>query len=238
MVSNISPTSSGRIEKDRLYEDYKQACTCAKVDYFKKEVFSKFVFQIFPKISKIRSGIGSERKCIYVGIDKVTPTQSSSLFLTEIQNHLDAESVLLSKSLVDAKIGVMSNITANGNRVIKEITLNFVLKTWNLEVRGITINLNTLGLLPEFDLTLRSWRNILYVVKHIRLCKGLIVSDKKTIPINITAEVIEDDSKDDQISSRYMRCSKCLGVVSWLYTGNACIHCRKLLHSFKNTDQS
>jgi hypothetical protein len=49
----------------------------------------------------------------------------------------------------------------------------------------------------------RSWRNILYVVKHIRLCKGLIVSDKKTIPINITAEVIEDDSKDDQISLQY-----------------------------------
>ena len=105
-------------------------------------------------------------------------------------------------------------------------------------MRGVTINLNILGLLQEFDSTLRSWRNILYVVKRIRLYKGLIVSDKKTVPINITAEVIEDDSKDDQISSRYMRGRPCLGVVSWLYTGNACIHCRKLLNSFKNTDQS
>ena len=70
-------------------------------------MFSKFVFQIFPKISKIRSGTGSERKCIYVGIDKATPTQSSSLYLTEIQNHLDAEYVLISKSLLYAKIGVI-----------------------------------------------------------------------------------------------------------------------------------
>lgn len=238
LVSNISPISSGRIEIDRLYEDYKQACTHAKEDYFTKGVFSKFIIQIFPysKISRIKRC--GERIRQYVGIDKATPTQSSSLFLTEIENHLDEECVLLSKSLVDAKIGVMSNITANGNRVIKEITLNFILKTWNLEVRGVTINLKTLGLLPEFDLTLRSWRNILYVVKRIRLCKGLVVSDKKTIPIHITAEVIEDESKDDQISSRYMRCSGCLGVVSWIFTGNACNRCRKLLNSFKNTDQT
>jgi hypothetical protein len=107
LVSNISPTSSGRIESDRLYEDYKQACTHAKVDYFSKSVFSRFVFYIFPysKNSIIKSG--SERTHVYVGIDKATPTQSSSLYLTEIQNHLDAESILLSKSLLYAKIGVI-----------------------------------------------------------------------------------------------------------------------------------
>ncbi|CAG2226600.1 unnamed protein product [Mytilus edulis] len=35
-----------------------------------------------------------------------------------------------------------------------------------------------------------------------------------------------------------MRCSTCFGVIAWLCTGTACIHCRKLLNPLKNTDQS
>ncbi|CAC5399565.1 unnamed protein product [Mytilus coruscus] len=95
LVTNISPTLNGRIEADTLFEDYKQACACANVEFLAK----KFV--------------------------------------------------------------------------------------------------------KKFDLTLQSWRNIQYVVKLIRLCKGLIVNDKKTIPLHITSEV-EQDSNGDEDSYRWM----------------------------------
>ena len=238
MVTNISSTLiNGKIEADALFEDYKQACACANVQFLAKNLFSRVVLQIFPHSKQSRIRNGSERKHVYIGIDKtISSTPSSNFLPSEIRNHLDTESVLLSNSEVYARIGVLSNITANGNHVIKEITLNFITKIWTLKVRGITVNLDTLGLSRNFDLTVQSWKNILYVVKLIRLCKGLIVTDKKTIPLHITSEVIQDNNEED--SYRFMRCSTCFGVISWLCTGTACIHCRKLLNPFKNTDQS
>ena len=83
--------------------------------------------------------------------------------------------------------------------------------------------------------------DIVYIVKRLKICKGLIVNNKKTILINITVEVLQEvlqNNKESKRTYKSMRCRTCLEVLNWLSTGNACIRCRKLLNSFKNPDQS
>ena len=148
-----------------------------------KALFFRTMRQVFPtaKASRIREeGV---RKHVFVGITSTEETISDKCesFLSIIQSDLPTDCIVLSKTDAYVKIGVMSYILSNGNQVFKEITFNLITKNWNLRVRGVTVNLYNLGLSNKFDFTVKSMEDIVYIVKRLKICKGLIVNNKKKL---------------------------------------------------------
>ena len=138
------------------------------------------------------------------------------IFFFIIQSVLPTDCIVLSKTDAYVKIGVMSYILSNGNQVFKEITFNLIIKNWNLRVRGVTVNLYNLGLSNKFDFTVKSMEDIVYIVKRLKICKGLIVNNKKTILINITVEVLQEvlqNNKESKRTYKSMRCRTCFEVL-------------------------
>ena len=50
-------------------------------------------------------------------------------------------------------VGIKTGFMSNGNMVMKMIELNGLNRTWSLTVRGITVDLNTLGIENTFEAT-------------------------------------------------------------------------------------
>ena len=216
-----------------LYQTYEAECLMRCINTLPKNLFSRIVLQVFPctKHSRIRCSTG--RKHVYSGIaykqSSLNSTLQEKVQLTNIENFLESGHVLLSKTQYIAKLGMMTDFTANGNIVFKELSFNFSSEMWDLKVRGKQVNLENLGISKYFDGTIENLKDILYLVKLLKLCKGIPVNDKKSIPVYITTELIEENGT----SCKSMRCSTCFGVLTWFCTGTECKNCQKSLNSLK-----
>ena len=202
-----------------------------------KTFFSKLIHRLFSNVTRTRftKPDKTTRQCAYVGVSYLQSEISNEIFnLVDMNNYWDSETLLLKKNEFSVTIGILSNVVSNGYDIFKKATFNVDSKSWNLEVRGTLINLNTLGLSCEFNKTLKAFKDILYIVKQIKLCKGLELCDKKTAPTDIVVESLTFNDSESKVKS--FRCNTCIGVIGWTQTGDACIKCRKRLNTFKNTN--
>jgi hypothetical protein len=126
-----------------------------------------------------------------------------------------------------------TDIISNGNKVLKEIKLDFQNYKWSLKVRGKGINLEKLGISGHFDGTKECLDHILHMTNKLNICVGLPVGNKQQIPIHITTESITMEGDENSHEFR-MRSKSCKEILSWFSTGKSCRPCTKHLNSFKN----
>lgn len=81
-----------------------------------------------------------------------------------------------------------TNIISNGNRVMKEITLDFRNQSWSPKAMGKRTNLEKVGVSSNFDGTKECLNDILHITSSLNICLGLLVENKQHIPIHIKTE--------------------------------------------------
>ncbi|KAJ8313193.1 hypothetical protein KUTeg_009256 [Tegillarca granosa] len=228
----VSPSSSQGF--------YSKDCVTENLQCLPRNTFFRILPKLFPSVKSSHIRVSSGRKHIYTGIsfnDLDTRYGEELLQISNIQNHLYYNTFLMYKTESYVKIGMMSNILANDNVIIKEVTLNFTTRKWNLKIRGKTIAFKRLGVSDNFNNTVSNLRTILYIVKMIRICTGLDVVQKKAIPVRIICEKISYVSDENFGGIRKMRCGSCCSVLGWCSIGDSCINCIKLLNEFKQSEQ-
>lgn len=107
-----------------------------------------------------------------------------------------------------------TNIISNGNRVMKEITLDFQDHSWSLKVNGKRTNLEKFGISNNFDGTKECLNDILHITSSLNICFGLLVENKMHIPIHIKTESVSTNG-DENSNELRIRCNSCRGVLSW-----------------------
>jgi len=69
---------------------------------------------------------------------------------------------------------------------MKENVFNFSYKSWQLKVHSKIVNLHNLGLSEHFDTWVNDLKEIVYLLKQIKLRTGIEYVDKHVIPfINV-----------------------------------------------------
>lgn len=236
LCSNIEVKEGECIKVKDLKNKYEEICSQKNWLPLNDNVLCKYLFQIFPDIKRSRGRSEDDsRYLMYVGITWKTRRSSEIITPMGVTNYLNHDGMLSSSSLSAATVLVMSETVSNGNIVMKEICLNFTDFKWGLKVRGNNICLEDFGISSHFDCTGESFREIMEIVKKMKLCVGIEIIEKKAVPIHIIYETISLRGEECKCSQR-MRTKTCNQILSWLSTGESCQRCIKNLDKFKNDD--
>ncbi|XP_033753116.1 uncharacterized protein LOC117336613 [Pecten maximus] len=229
----------GMVDKQQLYELYKKQCDKHSVKSLSITCIAKIVCKLFPdiKFSRIRTGGKSgsnNRKNVFKGISFCGLSHDNIEFITveNLQLQLDESCFLSSRTHESANILMPTNISANGNMLMKEICLNFSNMKWQLNVRGKSIDLSNLGISDKFDRSVSNFKTILRIVKSLDLCVGCDKDEKTPVPNHILCEHVTLSENGQQTTIKKLRSLHCLGVISWFSIKDVCSRCRHNLQSF------
>lgn len=225
---------SGQISKDDLlqsFHDYQY--TTPAIASISSQLFARYLLKVFPHVttSKLRDGGDGKRKRVYCGIKYCVGT-STLIDPNELNfSAMSAKYFCFEKGQNgEAVFYVKSKLTVNGIDVLKKITVDFRKQRWTLQVRDKIIDLERLGVSDMFDMTSRNLENILFMVNLFEVCTGIEADDNIKVPANVIAENI--GSGLGELTSRNLRCSTCLGVLTLLFKVKSCHNCTENIRTF------
>lgn len=147
----------------------------------------KVFHKIFPNLKNFRRVINGSRENVYIGLswkNKMEKSQLNPFNETDLLNP-QYPCMVLKQTFHLVTLIMATNIISNGNRVMKEITLDFQNHSWSLKVMGKRTNLENFGISSNFDGTKECLDDILHITSCLNICLGLLVENKQHIPIHI-----------------------------------------------------
>lgn len=151
----------------------------------------KFFTKYFQNLRNYRRVINGSRENVYIGLswkNKMEKSQLNPFNETDLLNP-QYPCMILKKTFHLVILIMATNIISNGNRVMKEITLDFQNHSWSLKVMGKITNLEQFGISSNFDGTKKCLKDILHITSCLNICLGLPVENKQHIPIHIKNRV-------------------------------------------------
>ncbi|XP_069123679.1 uncharacterized protein [Argopecten irradians] len=127
-----------------------------------------------------------------------------------------------------------SGVVSSGNEIMKEVTLDLQSRIWSLKIRESPIVLDRLCVSSNFDNTKSPYKAVVKIVEKIKICTGLEIDNKQSVPGHIIAEhsTVSKSAKERQLK---VRTPSCMHALDWFSTGNTCWKCIQLLNEFTNT---
>lgn len=221
-----------------ILSKYKDSCIERCVSPVSDNALVKVFHKIFPNLKNYRRVINGSRENVYIGLswkNKMEKSQLNPFNETDLLNP-QYPCMILKQTFHLVTLIMATNIISNGNRIMKEITLDFQNHSWSLKVMGKRTNLENFGISSNFDGTKECLDDILHITSCLNICLGLLVENKQHIPIHIKTESVSSNGDENSHELR-MRCNSCRGVLSWYSTGKSCRSCIMNLNTFKNEKQ-
>lgn len=160
--------------------------------------------------------------------------------LEEISSKLPKHSMLFHSSISsEITFALPSNVLANGNLVLKTVTLKD--HSWVLNIRGKEVDLHQLGISVRFDGTKMCLNKIIILLEKIQICTGVPLAEIEHMQYDIesrpslTKETITKigDENLSHLSQQCLRAKRCYQVLPWGAHRNACRACQ---HTIKRND--
>lgn len=148
--STLKEDPNGRVASDELFYRY---CTTTPVPVSRKK-FGYVLKRVFPNIT-LTTVVGKINKKVvgaFKGIALKEADERNAIGLGDLVLHLPTYAILMSPCTTNScTIGLKTGFLSNGNLVMK--ILKVCGSTWSLTVRGVVVDLSTLGIDSKFTMT-------------------------------------------------------------------------------------
>jgi hypothetical protein len=198
-------------------------------------IIGRLINTLFPSVKKCRqmathTGV-SRKHVLYKGLClKESRGNHHAVDTRNLQEYIGTCSgVIVIRNTEDVVVlGVMTDFKVNGLSVTKEIKVDKNQKTWSLSVADRDINLHNLGINNKFDeMNTQELTDILYIVKALKLCTGLLYTSKDPVPDYVQREEVK--CMDTSITQTKIRTKSCSYIITWLCQNETCQKCSKNL---------
>ncbi|XP_070572701.1 uncharacterized protein [Ptychodera flava] len=232
LQEQIEESYMGSVRGDELWSKCEQTIECS-VSH--RAALGKIVKKIFPNIvvSGTRDKTTKKRIKMYRGIAwKLSSPQDSNVSLQDLRQYIPDNAVILPRCSSDCvEFAVLSEMTSNGNMVLKQVAV--YRDHWELKVRGKKIDLSTMDIDSRIcTLSKLTVPDIASLVERVKVCRGTVAEtitrrDPKWYPRKCFRELIHITGAEEGVSQEMVRCLDCLQVIHWNAIGGVCRTCQK-----------
>lgn len=183
----------------------------------------KILVKLFPQLETAikRCKETSKHQRVYKGIK----LQKQSNIPAEIFSTLSVPegSFLLSRDPNVIKLGILSSIISNGNRLIIELEISPDM--FKFKIRGKNIKHELLGLDNKFIPNDNKLKQLINLATKITICRG-VVKHMDLTPKNCFREMISLIGDENSGVEHFRWAKTCNEVVRWTATGTVCTRCQ------------
>lgn len=225
LIDHVLIDSSAATTVENLEAAYKESCQQEGWFAFSMQKLGKILRKLFPEVIYSTKRSKGGHTILYRNLKLVEPEEEHPL---ESLDFIPHGSFLLQKDNNFMKLGIVTSILTNGNRVVVELTVTN--SSFQFQVRGKKINNDLLCLSNNFKLTKGSLEKLVYIAKKMKICCGVSKKPTETLD-NYILEIVSHVG-DENSSEERLRCSVfCKQVVAWTSNGNTCRSCQKNYYS-------
>lgn len=179
----------------------------------------RLLHEIFPEIKKEK-----KKKLDFHRLSWKNP--GCEIEPVSVKGVLNNSCFLVSQTLSEVRIIMMTSFVTDGNAVMKELEVDFNSLIWKLRVRGKLISLDKFGISNKFNKTSENLQEIIHMSSMLRLCRGLELELVNYVPVRMITEELSVSGGETTLR---MRCRSCMQVLPMFSVSDACVHCRELL---------
>lgn len=135
---------------------------------------------------------------------------------------------------------IFTDTLINGNKVTKDVAIDFKNNTFKLTIFWKYVDLDALGMKNDDHVSsVNHFKAILTMIERLKLCTGISLTTgnkKKAIPQHIRLEDVSEYK--NETSEPRIRSRSCIGVLGWLCTLTTCETCQRNLRDFSNEENT